>query len=465
MAFRRRIVRIVIGGLAAALLSLALLQTTGGSRSVAQAAASSGRSSSQVAVIPGFTAPKYTGFFGVPNFPVNAPQVSAYHFSQLATAQVTTASLANYDTVILYGIRWSDIPTSAQTAINTFAATHKVMIWDSDGTGAQTFGSFVHPFSDNAGGENFSGKANDSVVSFPSGNNFLASKNPSSPYYLDPNQLVTDRDEINDMNAMTTGTAKWVPALYAANKSIPKGGWPLAWTYGVIGNHTGLAMYSGIDADAFGDTSINPNNALKELQLQLKAPFLETPDQSCAPNCKLPSGGSGPPIASCSFAKPLPKHWVHGRVPLALKTSVAAAVTGKIVSGSGKTLAKGKEKNGVIRLRVQTKHLPTNRTSKLQAEVFVKGQQACTKAFTLKVDNTPPRLLMLKTNRSSSSDWVSLRVSEVSSLALQATGLHRKPVLVAANRTVNLHFSRALRSARLTVRDRAGNVRAYGLHW
>lgn len=457
--------RIVIGGLAAALLSLALLQTTGGSRNVAKAAASSGQSSSKVAVIPGYTAPKYSGFFGVPDFPANAPQVSAYHFSQLPTGQVTTASLANYDTVILYGIRWSDIPSSAQTAINTFAATHKVMIWDSDGTGAQNYGSFIHPFSDAAGGENFNGKPNDSVVSFPSGNNFLASKNPSSPYYLDPTQLVTDRDEINDMNAMTKGTDKWVPALYAANKSIPNGGWPLAWTYGVIGNHTGLAIYSGIDADAFNNTALNPNNALKELELQLKAPYLETPDSSCAPNCKLPSGGSGPPIASCSFAKPLPKKWVHGRVPLFVKTSVAAKVTGKILSSSGKTLASGNEKNGVIRLRVQTKHLPTNKASSLQAVVYVKGQQACTKAFTLKVDNTPPRLTMLKTSHTNRSDWVSFRVSEVSSLRLQATGLHRKPVLVKANTTVNMHFSRSVRSARLSVRDRAGNTHTYRLHW
>lgn len=457
--------RIVIGGLAAALLSLALLQTTVGSRSVARAAANSGQPSSNVAVIPGFTAPKYSGFFGVPDFPVNAPQVSAYHFSQLPTDQVTTASLASYDTVILYGIRWSDIPSSAQAAINTFALTHKVMIWDSDGTGAQNYGSFVHPFSDAAGGENFNGKPNDSVVSFPSGNDFLASKNPSSPYYLDPTQLVTDRDEINDMNAMTTGTDKWVPALYAANKSIPNGGWPLAWTYGDIGNHTGLAIYSGIDADAFNTAGLNPNNALKELQLQLEAPFLATPDASCAPNCKLPSAGSGPPIASCSFAKPVPKNWVHGRVPLLLKTSVAAKVTGKILSSSGATLASGSEKNGVIRLRVQTKHLPTNSASKLQAQVFVKGQQACSKTFTLKVDNTPPRLTMLRTSHTSRSDWVSLRVSEVSLLKLQATGLKRKPVLVKANTTVNMHFSRSVHSARLVVRDRAGNTLSRRLHW
>lgn len=158
-------------------------------------------------------------------------------------------------------------------------------------------------------GENYAGKPNDSVVSFPTGVDFLASDNPNSLYYLDPSQFVTDQDEIKDMNAMTTGTKNWVPALTAANAKIPKGGWPLAWSYGVIGNHTGLTIYSGIDADAFTKTKLNPNNAIKELALQLRASFRLTPDTSCAPDCHLPSsGGGGSTHAACSFAKRAPTH-------------------------------------------------------------------------------------------------------------------------------------------------------------
>ena len=97
------------------------------------------------------------------------------------------------------------------------------------------------------------------------------------------------------MNAMKTGTANWVPALAAANANLPQGGWPLAWSYGVIGNHTGMTIYSGLDADAFGHKQLNPNYAIKELALQLKAQFLTTPDPSCAPGCTLPSSGGGPP--------------------------------------------------------------------------------------------------------------------------------------------------------------------------
>src|SRR5581483_8842594 len=115
------------------------------------------------------------------------------------------------------------------------------------------------PFSDQASGA--SGKPSDSVVSFPSGTDFLASDKPSSPYYLDPAQLISSPSMINDMNAMKTGTKNWLPALTAKNKNIPNGGWVLAWSYGVIGNHTGMTIYSGIDADALPNTKIHPNYA------------------------------------------------------------------------------------------------------------------------------------------------------------------------------------------------------------
>jgi hypothetical protein len=433
-------------------------------------AATATQPSANVVVIPGFSPPAYAGFHGVPALPVGASQLSAYHFSQLAANQVTLANLDQYDTAILYGIRWSDIPASGQTAINTFAATHKVLIWDSDGTGSQSYSTFIHPFSETSSGENFAGKPNDSVVTFPGGDNFLASDQPNSPFFLDPNQLVTDRDEINDMNAMTPGTANWVPALEAANAKIPNGGWPLAWTYGNIGNQTGLAIYSGIDADAFTNAKLNPNNVLKELVLQLQAPFRETPDTSCAPSCNLPPPGSGSGStthAACSFAKRIPTHWIHGRVVISIKTSVAAGITGRVVTSNGHTLASAKEGSGnLVRLAVQTKHLRSNHRSRLRAVIAVNGQEACTKSFQLKVDNTRPRLLKLSTSRSGSGDIVRLRVSERSSMKFSGSHVpHHRAVLIAARKTIEARLPGTVRRARLIIVDRAGNTLVRKLAW
>jgi hypothetical protein len=377
-----RKVRIVIAALAAVLLSFVLLQNSSGSRGATPA----GQQSVNVAVVPGFVSPTYPGYYGIPRLPVDDPQLSKFHFTEVPVRKVDSTKLAQFDTVILYGMRWDKLSPTAQQAINTFAATGKVVIWDSDDTGAQSYANFIHPFSDAASGEN--GKANDSVVSFPGGDNFLASSNPSSPYYLDPKQLVSNRNMINDMNAMKTGTHGWTPALVAANKNIPQGGWPLAWGYGVVSNHTGMAIYSGIDADAFDD-KVSPNYAIKELRLQLAALFHRTPDTSCAPNCKPPGSSAGKPFASCSFAKRVPRGWVHGRVSIWLKTSVAGGIRGKVLKRSGKVLASGREnKHGVIRLKVQTTRLPSRRISRLRAAVYLHGKKACSKNFRLKVDNT-----------------------------------------------------------------------------
>ena len=76
-------------------ISVALLQHPGESRGGAAAT----QASVNVAVIPGFTPPTYPGFYGVPAFPTKAPQLAAYHFSQLATGKVTSSALSSYDTV------------------------------------------------------------------------------------------------------------------------------------------------------------------------------------------------------------------------------------------------------------------------------------------------------------------------------------------------------------------------------
>ncbi|HJQ48952.1 MAG TPA: hypothetical protein VJ838_00350 [Gaiellaceae bacterium] len=453
-------VRIVIAAVAALFLSAALLQDTGQGRGAVRAV----QGSVQVAVVPGFQPKAYSGTFGVPRLPVTDSQLSSYHFSEVAVGQVTSANLANYDTVLLYGIRWSDLSSSAQAAINTFARTGKVLIWDSDDTGAQNYASFIHPFATDASGEN--GKANDSVVSFPGGDNFLASPDPSSPAYLDPNRLVSDRNMINDMNAMKTGTSGWTPALVAGNKNIPQGGWVVAWSYGVVADHTGLEVYSGIDADAFTST-VSPNYSVKELAIELAAPFKRAPDSSCAPNCQPPPTTGGKPFASCAFGKRLPRGWVHGRFPIFLKTSIAAGITGQITTGSGKALVSGRENAaGQIRLLLRTTRLPSNRSARLRAVVLVNGQQACSKSFRLRVDNVRPKLLTLATTRHGSQDWTSLRVSEKSWVTMAGHGVKwPHPTILSAHRLFILRLPARVHAATMVVRDRANNRLVRHLRW
>ena len=96
------------------------------------AQASSGQPSANVLVIPGFQAPHYSGTVGVPRFPTGNPGLAAYHFAQLGAGAVTPAALQPYDTIVLYGVRWATLSASDEAAINAFALTGKVVIWDAD---------------------------------------------------------------------------------------------------------------------------------------------------------------------------------------------------------------------------------------------------------------------------------------------------------------------------------------------
>lgn len=426
-------------------------------------AAEAGQSSVDVAVVPGFAPTPYNGNSGVPHLPINAPELAKYNFTELPADSVTSDALKNYDTVIVYGLLWSDIPSDGQAALNAFAMTHKVVIWDSDATEAQSYATFIHPFSTLSSGQSYQGKPSDSVVFIPKGVNFLASPNPASPYYLDPEQLVTDRDELNDMNAMPTGTNNWRPALIAANHGIPAGAWPIAWSYGVIGDHTGLTIYSGLDADAF-PTQETLNNDRKELALDLAAPFLSTP-APCAPGCHLPPTGPSNPFASCTFHK-ISHHWAHGRIPVVLKTSLADGITARILDRFGQVLAKGSEQTGDhVSLVIPTRKLPANQTSRLRVVVLVHGQQACTNRFQVIKDQIRrPRLLLLATT-DGLRNRLTLRVGEYVLMKVVAPHLHWITNGVPAQKVVHFSVPASVRKAQLTLRDRAGNTFTWRLSW
>jgi hypothetical protein len=458
--------RLTVAALAAVILSAAFLGYPGHSRGAATAT----QSSVNVAVVPGYTAPTYPVFNGVGKFPAGNSRLSAYHFSPLPTSKLTASGLAPYDTVVLYGLRWNTLSASEQNALNTFAATHKVMIWDSDGTGAQDYGTFVQPFSTLA--SNASGQPQASHVTFPTFANgfvdFLASNDPSSAYYLDPSQLVSDPSMINDMSAMKAQTApnKWGPMLEAVNAKIPQVAWPIAWSYGVIGNHTGMTIYSGLDADAIDNSELNPNDEITELALELKAPYLTTPDTSCAPNCGAPPLPTKQHPPACNFAKHVPTRWVHGRVSIWLKCAPLTGITAKVqLSPSGPVLASGTEHNGLIQLRVRTRLLPTNHVSR-PTVIYGNGQGTGNLFFTLRVDNTPPRLLFLRTSSTGGGRHVSFRVSEKSQMRIAGGGpRYAGWVWVPRHKLIRATLPVSVAHARLILRDRAGNRRVRKLAW
>ena len=290
--------------------------------------------------------------------------------------------------------------------------------------------------------------------------NFLASSNPSSPYYLDPVQLVSNASMVNDMNAMKTGTKNWGPMLVAQNANIPKGGWLLAWSYGVIGNHTGMTIYSGLDADAINNPELNPNDEITELLLELKAPFLTTPDTSCAPTCKPPPlpQQSKPHQLQLREACPDPL----GARPRPDSAEVQSCCRDHSHRAArkrqGPSSPPAQSRTGLIRLRVQTRLLRTNHVSR-PVVVYSNSQQTKSKFFRLKVDNTPPRLLSLRTHSTGSGRLVSFRVSEKVRFRVTGGGSsYQHWASLARHRLITARLPSSVRHARLILRDRAGNT-------
>jgi hypothetical protein len=465
----------VLASLTACLLAAAaVLANTG---TIAHATAANAAPSANVALIPGFHAPKYSATESLPGFP--AGELPGYHFGAVPLGSVTTANLSAYDTVVVYGLRWSDLSSSEQAAISDFAKTGKVIIWDADSTGAQNYSSFVHPFSTQSSGAK--GGSYGSVVSFPPGSP-LASSTSSNANYLDPTSLVASTHLIGHMNVLAPPAADWSPGLIAANSKIPQGGWVVAWGYGSTADHSGMVIYSGIDADAFSDAA-SPNYAIKELGIQLATAFNRTGDTGCAPNCPAPptggSGGSGtggggtavgapksPTFAQCSFTKQPPKTWVRGTVHLSLTTSVADGITGVVKSSTNRVLGVGAvSSKGHLALRVDTRLLTSNRLSTVKADVLVNTAVACSLTTQLRVDNVKPRAFGLKATRAAHGNMLTFRSIEPLRIWL-VTPHHTFGTFSRkhAGRTT-LKFPRSITGGTLRLVDRAGNTTRIKLAW
>jgi hypothetical protein len=442
-------------------------------------------SSSNVALVPGLHAPKYSPTESLPAFP--ASQLPGYNFGAVALGSVTAANLSAYDTVILYGIRWSDLSGSEQGVLNEFAKTGKVIIWDADSTGAQDYASFVHPFSTASSGA--TGGSYGAVASFPS-TSPLASSDPASPTYLDPAALVASTHLIGHMNVLVPGSSDWSPGLIAANKKIPGGGWVVAWGYGSTIDHSGMVIYSGIDADAFTD-AVSPNYAVKELSIQLAAPFSRTSD-SCSPNCSPPppppsggssggSGGSGgtpgagstgigapqtPTFAQCAFARKTTTAWVRGTITLSLRTSLASGIHGAVTNNRNKVVGRGVAGSlGHLVLKVDTRRLPSNRSSALKVNVFVNAASACSLTTSLRVDNAKPKALAVKTTKSAHKSTLRFRSAEPLRFWVIARG-HRYGAYTAKHAgTVIVKLPAGLHRATLLLIDRAGNSSHQSVSW
>jgi hypothetical protein len=423
-----------------------------------------------------------------------------FSFATLPTSALTPDTLAAYDTVLLYGVDWSGLSAAQQAAVNQFALTGKVVIWDADAVlpegGEGDYTTFIHPFRTNATGAHASDNGEAAIVSGAPGNP-LASAGAAdplvNPLYVDATALAMQRHAIGDMSVMAQpyDMANWSGALIGQNKHLAGPGWVVAWGYGVTAQHAGMTIYSGIDGDALcrlsSSTCGQPFNwARRVLYLQLAAPFYRgaapcAATGTCAPPPQPPpitgplppgggsgggGGGNGGTTGGgglCRLAVPVPTRWLHKTVTVRVVTSVSAASGVSVTAASGRTIASAAFKGTTsATLHVDTTRLASNHADVLVARVANGSGVACTLRFTLHVDNTLPRAVKLHLARRGKMRVVVFIPSEAVSARLLVHGRGGVIHLRGGHR-VALRIRLHVTSIRLVLSDRAGNVRAHTL--
>ncbi|MCX6893008.1 MAG: Ig-like domain-containing protein [Verrucomicrobiota bacterium] len=195
------------------------------------------------------------------------------------TLVTSAASLAQYDTVILY--QYCNINTIPGPAFTTPLVQWlqqyggKLMIWDSDSCGNQTSTGTPFPWLAAVGatfdrwspGQTGSTAGSLAILD----DNGFCSANSASPYYINTPVLVTSTDAVGDVSVVNENTVSpvWCALMRGVNVYGRSG---YAMMYSKIGALTGapdaLILYCGLDTDYIG---ISPGGQWiqKLLNLQL----------------------------------------------------------------------------------------------------------------------------------------------------------------------------------------------------
>ena len=215
-------------------------------------------SSNQVALIPSNTPPSSPGDLGVmpiSSYVTGRPDDSfdKFTFKYLALNNVTTTTLASFDTVALIQVHTSDLSAAAKAALAQFVANGgKLIIHDSDETSLNDYSWLLPgPYSTRIGaGCNACGLT--SGTANITENSGLISANPADPAYVSIAELTKYTDAVGDANLLVSDDPRWFAASSGANASNEAGA-QLAYA-----SNNGLVIYNGFDTDMIKPLASGP---------------------------------------------------------------------------------------------------------------------------------------------------------------------------------------------------------------
>jgi hypothetical protein len=180
-----------------------------------------------------------------------------FTFSELLQEEIEPSVLSSYDTVVLNEVFTNSLSEAQKQTLANFITTGgKLIIHDADGTAGNEYSWLPVPAESghscqNCG--NFDGEAEITE------NNTIVSNDPSSPFYVDVNELPGNSDAAGDANVLVTTDPRWDEDIRARNQQNVEGA---ADAYASDG---GLIMYNGFDTDFMGQFYPSGNDWLDKI--------------------------------------------------------------------------------------------------------------------------------------------------------------------------------------------------------
>lgn len=204
-----------------------------------------------------------------------AGELGDFTFTGMVSADVSAATLGNYDTAVL-NVASNDFDCDIDTLnanqktdlVNFVKGGKKLIIYDSE-CSTQDYSWLPFPFTTaNPGAMGANGTLN--ILE----ENILSSKDPANVHYIDATFLGGSTDAVGDMNVMTTFDPNWCVDMSGTNANQVTG--PVH-TYAKYpaGTDAGLIIYNGLDVDYLRPTATNDGSKnLRKMWVQeLQQPF------------------------------------------------------------------------------------------------------------------------------------------------------------------------------------------------
>jgi hypothetical protein len=180
-----------------------------------------------------------------------------FSFVELTQDEIEPATLASSDTVVLNEVFTNSLTEAQKQTLSNFVTSGgKLVIHDADGTEGNEYGWLPVPAETGETCENCGNTDGEAEITE---NNTIVSNDPSSPYYVNVNELPGNSDAVGDANVLVTTDPRWDEDIRATNQQNVQGA---ADAYASDG---GLIMYNGFDTDFIGTSFPSGNDWLDKI--------------------------------------------------------------------------------------------------------------------------------------------------------------------------------------------------------